>query len=45
MPSSFLRAPTGEFLLDLADVLGLDETSVRKIRTEIEAALATPGQK
>lgn len=30
------------FLLDLADVLGLDETHVRKIRSEIESALAAP---
>jgi tellurite resistance protein len=30
------------FLLDLADVLGLDETSVRKIRSEIESVLARP---
>jgi tellurite resistance protein len=30
------------FLLDLADVLGLDETHVRKIRSEIEAVLAKP---
>lgn len=31
-----------EFLLDLADVLGLDETHVRMITSEIEAALGAP---
>lgn len=31
-----------EFLLDLADVLGLDGNHVRKIKSEIEAALAKP---
>ena len=30
------------FLLDLADVLGLDETNVRRIRSEIESVLAKP---
>lgn len=29
-------------LLDLADVLGLDETSVRKIRSEMESVLGAP---